>query len=298
MNADSPIFAGLVLCLLAMPAHAQLLPPQVSPATTADGLLDQAIEQVGAIKAFEAKVRLRVRLFGQNLIGSGEYLQYGTGPATRARLQLQLQLNDNTSSILRVRGEQYLLTQRMHLGKLTTSLIDLDGRVAKATRRAGQGGMPSLPQDWLVIGGMAQYLATLQHNFEFTKPEQTEIDGFPIWAMEGHWNKSVLKKQLAHLSKAIDEDTPQSLQQLPAHLPHRVRLVLGRKSELPLFPHRIEYMRFQEGQGSGKKWESRPTVTVEYYDVGRANINLNMFGTQVDDYDDATDAYIERLKRK
>ena len=72
----------------------------------------------------------------------------------------------------------------------------------------------------------------------------------------------------------------QALAQLPEQIPHEVRLTLSRDPKLPLFPHRIEYLRYQGG--GPDETQQRPVITIEFFEVGRTNVNLNMFTTDLD----------------
>lgn len=296
MKSFLPIFA-LVLGLLFPPRLSAQQPS--SPSTqrlTSQELLATAIQQLGLIQSLEARVRQRVRLFDQDLIGSGFYLQYGSGSSTLARLELNLQLGDNTSQVLYIRGQQYLLTHQVVLGKAQTARVDLDDRVARAARMSGQGGVLTAPQDWLCVGGIGELLACLQHNFDLQPPQKIQLDSMSAWSVRGKWKIDVIKKLLPHQTHLFEAGTPQALAQLPEQIPHEVRLTLSRDPKLPLFPHRIEYLRYQGG--GPDETQLRPVITIEFFEVGRTNVNLNMFTTDLDNFEDHTDMHIERLLRQ
>jgi len=291
-----PIFAIALGCLLTRPIQAQQSPiPPDKPAANQE-LLATAIQQLRLIQSLEARVRQRVRLFDQDLIGSGDYLQHGQGSETLARLELTLQLGDNTSQALYIRGQQYLLTHHVVLGKARTARVDLDDRVARAAREAGQGGVLTAPQDWLCVGGISELLASVQHNFNMEPPQKIQLDSIPAWTLRGKWKATVINNLLPDQAHLFETNSPQALTQLPEQIPHEVRLTLSRDPKLPLFPHRIEYLRYQ--RGGQDRVQLHPIITIEFFEVGRTAVNLNMFTTDLDNFEDHTDLYIGRLLRK
>ena len=85
---------------------------------------------------------------------------------------------------------------------------------------------------------------------------------------------------------------------MPVHVPRHVQLVLGRDSEIPLFPYRIRFLRSGVTTAEGK--EEVPMVTLEFHQVTRPTFfNLSMFeykrGDQV--VIDRTDTFLKQLRK-
>lgn len=293
MKSFLPIFALALVLLLPCCLLAQQPPSTVNTQLSSQELLATAIQQLGLIQSLEARVRQRVRMFDQDLIGSGIYLQHGSGSRTLARLELNVQLGDDTSQVLYIRGQQYLLKHQVVFGQNRTVRIDLNDRVARAAREAGQGRALTAPQDWLCVGGISEMLACLQNNFDMLPPQELQLDSMPAWSVQGSWKKDVIQSLLPHHAHLFETNTPQALAQLPEQIPHEVRLTLSRDPKLPLFPHRIEYLRYQRDRQNEVRL--RPVITIEFFEVGRTNVNLNLFTTELDDFEDHTDIHIDRL---
>ncbi len=85
---------------------------------------------------------------------------------------------------------------------------------------------------------------------------------------------------------------------MPEYIPGRVQLVLGRDSEFPLFPHRIQFWHSAEKGKEGSE-NVKPMVTLEFHNVTRPSFfTLAMFdykrGDQV--VIDRTETFLKSLR--
>ncbi len=89
--------------------------------------------------------------------------------------------------------------------------------------------------------------------------------------------------------------------ELPPQLPHEVELTLAAADQIvPLFPYRIEYLRFaaEEGEGSGIGKGRTPLTVIEFFEVRQASdVDRGQFEFNPEDrdFDDVTPSYLRKL---
>ena len=317
--------AALVLSLLLAPAAwgqgftpIDLGAPRASEsAVAANGqeLVAQAARCVFDEAAVAADLRYKVDAFGQELVGTGRYLQFGAGAAKQLRLELKMQVAGKPATLQEICGEQYYWVRREVPPALPTlgrvNLTDLRRTLAMRSDEPRR----IMPTDgWIMLGGLPRLLASLEQSFEFGPAEARtltfnagggKIERLPIWVVEGRWKKDRLA--------AVSGRDAEKLQPgaLPEQLPDGVRLVLGRTNDvLPLFPYRITYLRLPKltagvasgGDDSSNSPEAEPPrelLTIELFNVHRkGDIDPSEFeyrpaGQQLQ-VQDLTTAYLQR----
>lgn len=291
-SALSTHLSLLIICLLlaAAPlASAQSEP--VSNSRSGQELIAQAAAQISESPSLEAKVRQRVALFGQVITGSGHYVQLRHGDGNHFRLDLRLPAGETHTSLQHHNDGVYLWIRRTADGEQQLSRVDLE-RVREARKKTPRA-RPETDSSSIGIGGLAQLLQGLSDSFSFGEARPDEIGGVPVWRISGTWKSSALALLLPDQADTIEAGTPVSLASLPHHVPDQVSLVLGRDTQVPLFPYRVEFSR-QEAQ-SGR---SRPTLTMELFEVRlRPDLDSRQFRfpLEVDQHvEDETDAYLLR----
>lgn len=274
---------------------AQADPEQSSP------LLAESLHSLRQVPNLEAKLRVRIELMGHSLTGVGSYLQSAGDDAIRSRLELKMQVADRVASLLQVNDGRFSWLRddldreprlvRIDLRRLReeatdgkrrlvdresgASDSDLEFVAAVPVRNSKTGESPSsassFRRPWALLGGLPRLICDLDDNFEFDAPRETRRGDIPVWVVEGRWRTDSLARVLPGQRQRILEGKPLSTSQLPAFVPHAVRLTLGRSDELPGFPYLIEFLR-----GQGKSWHPRqvseaedtsPMVAMEIYEV-------------------------------
>lgn len=252
-------------------------------------LVGRAARQFAQHPSLEAKLRQRVSLFGQQLVGTGSYSQLKTDSGKRFRLDLTLKAGEQLTSLQQVNDGSYLWLRRDSGGEQTTNVVDLR-RVEEALRSAA---VPSTPGSLVVLGGFDQLLDGLVQRFDFGRPTTATIADLPVWVVHGRWKRDEVAKLLPAQANDIAAGAVPKLEELASHLPHRVTLVLGRDNRLPLFPYRIEYSRLEPPT------RFTPIMTIELFEV-RAGTRLSpqYFEFQLGDQriEDATDFFIAKLR--
>ena len=231
----------------------------------------------------QADIQQQINLYGQQLVGTGQYRHFGEGDNKRLRLELKLQAAGQLTSLTQVSDGRHLWTREAFASGIQLSRIDLR-RVRTAIQlQAGAGQMPSHRQ-WVVLGGLPRLLSSLHAQFEFDRISSSELSGTPVWVVQGHWKNDLLTQ--FHNRFPAEEGL------LPPHLPDSVRLVLGRDEVFPLFPYEVQYLR-----KSGLE-EATAMVTLQFRRVTRrVQMDNSQFEYQRGDQVviDRTDRFLQQV---
>lgn len=253
MKGNLPILPLVLLCCLPTSARAQspvgvaAAPNAPSPAETKPGaaapndsrpLLAKAIGALEAYESISAKLRQRIDLFGQQLVGSGSYLQ---GPAKdhQLRLELRIHVGDEVSTLQHVSDGRTLWIYQQLFDEGRVSKVDLRRVLAALAQRDGTPP-PGPVVNWFSMGGLPRLLWGLDRYFEFEAPVADQLGELPVWKLRGTWRRGHLVNLLPAQREAIEAGQPADLGQLPEYLPHEVVLYLGQGD---LFPYKLEYRR-------------------------------------------------------
>lgn len=230
-------------------------PSVIQESEVPSSLVRDAAATLAAQDSVNVKLRLRVDMFGQELKGSGRYLQ-GASLSRQFRFELKLQLGDSFSSVQQVCDGQSLWIRRQIDGPPTIAKVDLakvDASIESAIVNGGIAGNAA-PGDTppmlipgaggLAAGGLAGVLFGLDRAFDFREATDTTIGEVPMRAVTGTWKPSRLVRMLPDQKVAIEGGGKVDLTKLPLHMPDHVVVFLGRDD---LFPYRIEYRRSKDG---------------------------------------------------
>jgi hypothetical protein len=267
-------------------------------------LVAEAAQRVFEEPAIAADLRYQVDAFGQELIGTGRYLQLGQGANKLLRLDLKMQVAGKPATLQEVCDPLYYWVRRdVPPAPATLGRVDLQTFRKTLAARLNEP-QQILPSDgWIVLGGLPRLLASLEKNFVFGKAEAQNLeftgdDGLvqrlPIWVIEGRWKP----EQLAQISGR--EAGRNQTGELPDQLPDVVRLTLGRTtSVLPLFPYRVAYLKQAKSSGEdAKPAPLRELLTLELFNVHRkGDIDEREFQYSPADQQvqDLTRAYLQRF---
>ena len=266
---------------------------------TGQQLIQQAARNLAMQPSLEAKLRQRVTLFDQYLVGSGSYRQLIIGDRKMFRLELLLQMADLTGSLLQVCNGNVLWEKR-DIGTIQSLGYANVQNIRDAVSRAGGR---TLDSTHLALGGLDQLLRGLDASFDFGDPTPQQIRELPVWEIHGYWKP----EKVSTLLPATAGSEPLDWDALPDHVPQRVTVVLGRDRPLPLFPYRIEYERRVSGKAKDSPDKTRQPevqrpyraiVTLELFEVQRyARMDPQHFAFQVPQTkaDDLTSQILDRL---
>ncbi len=293
-RAKIPVCCQLWLLHLAAFALSPWLALAQEPAapiqTSGQVLVAQAAAQMTLHPSLEAKMRQRVGIREQYMVGSGAYLQLRDGEDVRFRLELRLQVGQRLTSLQHITDNRYLYIRRDIGDTKSISRIDLKRvQAARANHAAGNS-----PQNYAAmgVGGLSQLLHGLADNFMFGDPEPETISGVNVWRISGRWKPEVLARLLPDQREAILAGQAPAMESLPSQLPDRVTLVVGRDEPLALFPYRVEFAR-QDAESN----QPRSMLIMELFEVRlRPDLDPRLFEVPGSEQDlvDETDAYLRK----
>lgn len=262
------------------------------------GLVSQAAQRLWQQPSLEARLRQKIHLFGQQLVGTGQYLQKQSDGGPLLRLELKVQIGEQLTSMQQVCDGRFLWVRRELPGGATLGRVDLD-RIRTAVRKAGQEPLSDSTTNWMALGGLPRLLAGLDENFQFGPARPAELGDRPVWITEGEWKAEKLSEMLPDQKDAIAAGRPPDLTRLPPHLPTSVLVVLGQHDQIP---YRIEYRRTVPGTETGEARESDGTanavVVLELFDVHlREDLQEQYFAYQPGNQEiaDHTDLYLKNM---
>jgi len=258
------------------------------------GLVASAAVQLAQIPNFEAKIRQRVFLFDQELIGSGIYRQRTANGLRMLRLEIRLQGGGGMTSLQQVSDGRTLWIRQDTGVETRLSYVNLR-TLQNALNASSPGSSPPqiVPLQGLVIGGLPQLIDELNQHFEFGEPVETTLGELPVWVLTGSWKAAALKQLYPQGIPAAEHWPPQ--------MPERVSITLGRDQQLPLFPYRVIYSRFERTLKGELTDKLAPMAAIEFFEVRpRPDLDARHFSYQPHDQEviDATPLFLNRLARK
>jgi len=282
-----PLFSAVLLVNSTLAVARE---PTATALPSGQEIVARAAVQMTLHPSLEAKMRQRVGIREQYMVGSGAYLQLRDGDDVRFRLELRLQVGERLTSLQHITDNRYLYIRRDIGETKSVSRIDLK-RVHEAQARS-HAGNASLNPTAMGIGGLSQLLHGLADNFTFGDPESETISGVNVWRMSGRWKPEVLAKLLPEQSEAILAGQHPAFEHLPSQLPEQVSLVVGRDGPLPLFPYRVEFARTDRDSN-----KLRPMLIMELFEVRlRPDLDPRLFAVPDSEQNlvDETDAYLRK----
>jgi hypothetical protein len=297
-------WVGIVGAIVAAPFHMEARGQGTGDGGQGQKLVADAALRVAAEPAISAQMRYKIDAFGHELVGTGDYLQFGAGPEKLLRLDLRIQVGAKPATVQEIRGEDAYWVRR-DVPPLAPSLgrVDLKQLRKSMARSNGPTANEVLPQgEWIMLGGLARLMTAIEQNFAFSAPRTDELsfhagDGkslvkLPTWIVQGEWKPEKLA--------ALVGKEPGKIGAIPEQLPDRVELVLGRTEDiLPLFPYRITYWRTPAADKKGKEpaiGAPRELLTLELFNVSRKAIDVREFQYQPGDQEvqELTQFYVQR----
>ena len=193
---------------------------------SADRLLAEIIARVRSHDSISARIRQKIDVLGEQLAGTGVYLQQGIGKKQKIRLELKIQVAGQTTSIQQVCDGSELWLHNDFLDKVTLTRIDVrrvsDAMDEQGTRRS------QFDQIQLALCGLPKLLESLNNSFQFRELQQDRLDDVPVIVLRGTWRPEALAATYPD-SKAKKVEGAKSgppVGKLPAHAPDVVMLLV------------------------------------------------------------------------
>lgn len=258
-----------VCCLLSLGLVATSVfgqePPAVSLNPIAEpysgpALMKQVVAAIQRHRSVSAKIRHRTDLFGQQLVGSGLYLQQQSTRGLQVRFSLSLKAGDQPAHLLHVCDGRYLWMSDNLDGNQRLSRLDLP-TIRRAEKEQGGG-----PYSYSLGGGLPRLLVNLQRSFAVASPQAVTFQEVPMWALALRWHPQRLR-ELVPDANLVDEQGRIKTDELPPQFPDRVFLLVGQDD---LFPYHIDFRRTESDRGLAvvdARSPSRSVATMELFEV-------------------------------
>ncbi|MBA4016198.1 MAG: hypothetical protein C0483_03315 [Pirellula sp.] len=296
---------GVLLALVSGAASQQPALPAPPPAAAVVGpseLVDRSAAALSAHLSIVAKVRHRGRIYGRDIIGSGEYAQ-GPIHSRLLRYEIRMKVGERTVNLLQVCDDRYLWTSRQLEHEPEIQRVEIDRVLAALERQVaaqptGAFGVANLHQA-IAIGGLGQLLASLRKDFQFYDATKSQLGDLPVYVVSGKWKSEALGGFAASQPKGAKSGATMMLR---PHVPNRVLLFLGADD---LFPYRIEFRSLDEGAGEGSAAAPEKSadaadellLAMELFEV-QINVPLEerlfQFAPGSRPYTDVTDLYLQK----
>lgn len=199
-------------------------------------LVVAAIAGLGKAESVSARVRQLARVGDTVLKGGGRYVQSGTGREQRFRLETRLSSDTETFDLLEVCDGLFFWNYR-HLGMQPPTIQRVD--VQRVHEHLDALKITPRPSDGPFIGAIQRMLTLVRESFRFTTAAAQDLDGMPVWIVEGGWNRPTLAALLPDKAEAINGPVGITAADLPEGMPWSVRLSIGQRE---LFPFRVEWL--------------------------------------------------------
>jgi len=292
MNNRYALTFAAILCLtgicLSFPSRAEdakqdAPPPKESSASEGSALLEQARTKLAEYQSIKAELTERISFQDHSFVAKGSYLQ---GKRNQVRMEMTVELGSNRGALLEICDGNILYTRHDIIDQTQVTRRDVQKILQAVQKSGGRFSESSMIAD-LGLGGISGILAGIAADMNFKAPVEDELDGAPVYIIDGRWNDEFLSR-FKNDPKIAPNDV-----QLPPFVPEQIRIILQKDS---LFPRRITYLKRNPG---GKI--SSPMLILEFSKiVFNSKVTNQQFEYVVDQAHpptDVTEAWLQRLAR-
>lgn len=226
----------------------------------AERIVAASLAGLARAESISARVRQKVRVGNRVLVGSGRYVQSGLGEDQRFRFESSMKADTETFEVIEVTDGIFFWTYR-RLGAEPAQVERIDIRRIRERLqklRPGERGATSA-----YLGGIQRSLSLVREWFRFVSVDSAEVDGLPVWNIEGRWNVESIAALLPERAEAIRKQAGISPAELPDGMPCSVRVAISKRE---LFPFRIEWFAIP-GRRPVADGQPVPVAVHELYDV-------------------------------
>jgi hypothetical protein len=276
------------------PAEPAVTSPAEATAVTEDAaaqaerIVASSIAVIARAESVALKLRQKVRVGDRVLVGTGRYVQSGQGEDQRFRFDTILECDTETFELTEVSDGLFCWTHR-HNAEEPPYLERIDVRRVRA--RLAQLGAPDAADGAAYLGGLQRSLRLLRHWFRFTRATPGDLDGVPVWYVDGAWAATYLGIVLPEFKDRVTQPGGITPADLPDGVPWSIRMAIGRGD---LVPHRIEWLAIP-GKRPVAEAPLEPIAVMELFDVEfNAPVDATAFFYQpaADGLVDVTDMYV------
>jgi hypothetical protein len=257
----------------------------------AERIVSSSLTMLAQADSFSARLRQKARVGDRVLVGTGRYVQSGRGEDQRYRFESTLTCDTETFELVEVCDGIFAWTFRRY-GTDPPQLERLD--VRRVREKLGQLRAPEPVTASPYLGGLQRSFGTLRQWFRFVAAEPAEIDGLPVWVVEGRWNPGWLKVILPDLAEAARRPGGITPAELPDGVPWAVRFCIGRGD---LVPYRVEWLAVP-GRRPVADGEPEPIAVLDLQEVrvgGPVDAGAFVYRPAAEGLIDMTEAHVAGL---
>lgn len=229
-------------------------------AAQAERIMLSAAAVISRAQSFTVKFRQKARVGDRVLVGTGRYVQSGQGEEQRFRFDSTLMGDSETFEFTEVSDGLFCWTLR-HNGQEPVQLQRVD--VRRMRNRLAELKAPDAADGASYLGGLQRVIRLLRHWFRFTKATPADLDGEPVWLVEGGWYAAYLPIALPQVKHRLTAEGGIRACDLPDGVPWRLRIAVGRSD---LLPRRIEWLAIP-GERPVADGPLEPIAVMEFHDA-------------------------------
>lgn len=231
-----------------------------SPAAQAERILAGAFVAVDRLPSVQIRFRQKTRVGSRVLVGSGLYVQSGNGEEQRYRFESLLNADTEAFETVEVCDGVTAWSYR-RLGTSPPRLERMDvRRVRERLAQFGPQGEGSITPH---LGGLQRSLWLARQWFRFQTATAAEVDGQPVWLVEGRWHQESLAVLVPSLEAATRRPEGVLPAELPDGMPWCVRFTITRSD---LLPRRVEYLAIP-GPRPVDPRQPEPIAVLDLFDI-------------------------------
>jgi len=236
-------------------------PASADPGPQAERIVSAALATFTRVGSFSARLRQKARIGDRVLVGTGRYLQTGQGEEQKFRFESTLESESESFELLELSDGLFSWTYRRD-GPQPPTLYRTD--VRRVHDRLVELGCPTPDDTAAYLGGLPRVLWLTRQSMQFTTAESRDIDGTPMWVVEGTWAPGGLASTGPPLQARIEKGEQVAPSDLPDGVPWSVRLAIGRGD---LVPRRIEWLAIPGTRPVPADAPLEPIAVFELFDI-------------------------------
>jgi hypothetical protein len=260
-------------------------------AAQAERIVASSLAVLARAESVSMKLRQKARVGDRVLVGTGRYVQSGQGEEQRFRFDSTLTCDTETFELTEVSDGLFCWTHR-HNGNEQATLQRVD--VRRVRSRLAELQAPEAADGTAYLGGLQRTLRLLRHWFRFTRATPGDLDGVPVWIVDGSWPTELLTYVLPELKDRAE--TPEGIgpADLPDGTPWSVRLCISRND---LVPRRVEWLAIP-GPRPVEAATPEPIAVMDLHDVeldGAVDATAFFYQPATEGLVDVTEMYVNGL---
>lgn len=236
-------------------------PAAADPGPQAERIVSAALATFSRVGSFSARLRQKARIGDRVLVGTGRYLQTGQGEDQKFRFESTLESESESFELLELSDGLFAWTYRRD-GPQPPTLYRID--VRRVHDRLVELGSQTPDDTAAYLGGLPRVLWLTRQWMRFTTAESQDIDGAPMWVVEGTWAPGALAVTGPPLKARVQKEEPVTPSDLPDGVPWSVRMAIGRGD---LVPRRIEWLAIPGTRPVPADAPLEPIAVFELFDV-------------------------------